>query len=289
MVSICAGMTEQIATSNSANKERTMVPDKPSPLPHDNKPEQPPAPRPFLSVIIPAYNEEQRLGESLQKVLRFFGGRNHAEVIVVDDGSSDRTAEIVETFMQHSAGLRLLRVPHGGKGHACKQGVLASRGEWLYLCDSDLSSPIEELLKFFPHFAPDHDILIASREIPGACRYDEPLYRHMMGRVFNLLVRVLAVHGIQDTQCGFKCFRYEVAQDLFSLQTIDGWGFDVEILFMAQKRGYRIEEIAVDWYYQNQSKVHPLRDAVHMFREVWHIRWNAWRGRYRRPGEERGR
>jgi glycosyltransferase involved in cell wall biosynthesis len=240
---------------------------------------------PFLSVIIPAYNEERRLADSLKQIKQYLDTQEYAaEVIVVDDGSVDRTTDIVEALMGQDARLRLIRAPHGGKGHACKQGVFAGRGQWLFLCDSDLSMPIEDLSKFMPRLRGNLDIVIASREVLGARRYGEPPYRHLMGRVFNGLVRLLAVHGIQDTQCGFKCFRADVARDIFTVQTINGWGFDVEILFVAQKRGYHIGEVAIDWYYRSHSKVNPVRDTINMFREVWQVRLNDWRGVYeKRP------
>lgn len=239
--------------------------------------------KPFLSVIIPAYNEEQRLAASLQQIKAYLTAQPFSsEVLVVDDGSSDRTPDIVHECMQQYDTLRLIHSQHGGKGHACKQGIFASRGEWLFLCDSDLSMPIEDLVKFMPLLQKENQIVIASRELPGSRRFDEPKYRHIMGRVFNWLVRILAVHGIQDTQCGFKCFHADAAHDVFQVQTINGWGFDVEILFVAQKRGYRIVEVPIDWYYQSQSKVHPVRDTINMFREVWQVRFNDWRGVYGR-------
>lgn len=239
---------------------------------------------PYLSVVIPAYNEEQRLGDSLTQIQTYLATQPYtSEVIVVDDGSTDRTAAIVEEYMRDFTHLRLVRASHGGKGHACKQGVLVSRGQWVFLCDSDLSMPIAELAKFMPFLESNNPIIIASREIPGARRFDEPRYRHLMGRGFNWLVRILAIHGIHDTQCGFKCFRRDVAHDLFGVQTIEGWGFDVEILFVAQKRGYAIKEVPINWYYRRQSKVHPVRDTITMFREVWQVRLNHWRGRYASP------
>ncbi len=237
--------------------------------------------KPFLSVIIPAYNEERRLATSLEQIKQYFSVQPYAsEVIVVDDGSTDHTASIVEEFIPQDASLRLVRAAHGGKGHACKQGVLASRGQWLFLCDSDLSMPIEDFAKFIPFLQSGCDIAIASRELPDSRRYGEPKYRHLMGRVFNWLVRTLAVHNIQDTQCGFKCFRSDAARDIFKTQTINGWGFDVELLFVAQKRGYRISEVPIDWYYRSHSKVNPVRDTVNMFREVWKVRLNDWQGYY---------
>jgi len=241
---------------------------------------------PFLSIIIPAYNEEQRLPGSLQKIVTYLSAQDYGwEVIVVDDGSQDRTPEVVEEFARQYPAVRLVRSAHGGKGHACKQGIFAGRGRWLFLCDADLSMPIEELSKFVALCDEDYDILIASREVPGAHRYGEPAYRHIMGRIFNLVVRICAVHSIRDTQCGFKCFRREVAHDIFSVQSISGWGFDVEILFVAQLRGYKIAEIPVEWYYGEHSKVSPLRDAINMFREVCQVRLNGWRGRYDRCGD----
>ena len=241
----------------------------------------------FLSVIIPAYNEEERLAESLKQVVAYFETQDYkSEVIVVDDGSSDRTPEIVEELIPQCKTLRLVRATHGGKGHACKQGILASKGEWLFLCDSDLSMPIEEISKFILEFQKNCPIVIGSREVPGARRFGEPEYRHLMGRVFNAVVRLLAVRGIQDTQCGFKCFQSEVAKEIFGKQSIDGWGFDVEILFVAQKRGYQIIEVPVNWYYRDQSKVRPLQDAINMFREVWQIRLNNWRGHYELSNDE---
>jgi glycosyltransferase involved in cell wall biosynthesis len=235
----------------------------------------------FLSVIIPAYNEERRLANNLKQVMEYFGAQNYtSEVILVDDGSSDRTPEIVKELEKEYCTLRLMSVAHGGKGHACKQGVFSSRGQWLFLCDSDLSMPIKDFSKFIPLFQDNCHIAIASREVPGARRYGEPAYRHLMGRVFNWVVRILAVRGIQDTQCGFKCFRSDVAKEIFDVQTINGWGFDVEILFIAQKRGYRIAEVPIDWYYRSHSKVRPIQDAINMFREVWRVRLNNWRGYY---------
>lgn len=236
---------------------------------------------PLVSIVIPAYNEEARLSETLQEVMAYFGGQGFAhEVIVVDDGSQDATGAIVKKELERYPDLHLVQVPHGGKGHACRNGVLASQGQWIFLCDADLSMPIQEFAKFSVEFERQTPILVGSREALGARRINEPEYRHVMGRVFNFLVRLLAVRGLQDTQCGFKCFRADAARKLFQLQTIPGWSFDVEILYIAQKLGYSIKEIPIDWYYRSQSKVKPVRDTLNMLRELLKIRWNDIQGRY---------
>ena len=237
--------------------------------------------RPFLSIIIPAHNEERRLPGSLEKIVAFLEKQDYqAEVIVVDNGSRDNTSGVVEGFMARYPFISLIREERRGKGLAVKLGMLAARGEYLFLCDADLSMPIEEVAKFLPPQLEDYDVAIASREVEGARRYGEPPHRHLMGRVFNLIVRLLAVRGFQDTQCGFKCFRREVARDIFSHQTMEGWGFDVEVLFIAQKRSYRIVEVPINWYYMANSRVRPIRDSIRMFREVLQVRINDWRGVY---------
>lgn len=221
---------------------------------------------------------------SLQRVVAFVESQSDPiEVVVVDDGSEDRTAAIVEEFAQQHDFIRLIRNPHGGKGAAIKTGVSQGRGQYLVLSDTDLSVPIEEIVKFLPPALNGYDVAIASREAPGAERIDEPYYRHLMGRVYNLLVRLAAVPGIQDTQCGFKAFRREVARQVFPLQTIEGWGFDVEVLFIARRLGYQIVEIPVRWYYGRESKVKPVKDTLCMVRDLLQVRRNARQGLYDRP------
>ncbi len=239
--------------------------------------------RPFLTIIIPAHNEEQRLPESLDKIVAFLEEQDYeTEVIVVENASHDNTAGVVEEFMGRYPFVSMIREERAGKGLAVKLGMLAARGEYLFICDADLSMPIEEVAKFLPPALEDYDVAIASREVEGARRYGEPAYRHLMGRVFNFLVRLLAAPGFQDTQCGFKCFRREVAHDLFSYQTIDGWGFDVEVLFIAHKRGCRIVEVPINWYYMANSRISPIKDTLNMLRELLKVRLNDWRGMYAR-------
>jgi len=236
---------------------------------------------PFLTIIIPAYNEENRLAHTLPKIAEFVERQAYeAEVLVVDDGSLDRTAEVVTTFSAQHPKFRLISAKHGGKGHAVRAGMLQARGEYAFLCDADLAMPITELPKFLPPQHNSYEVAIGSREIEGAVRYNEPFYRHLMGRVYNWLVKVMAVPGFEDTQCGFKCFHRSVIDDLFGHQTIDGFGFDVEVLYLAQKRGYTIIEVPIDWYYQSESKVHPVRDTIRMFQDMIMVRQNDWRGLY---------
>ena len=238
--------------------------------------------RPFVSIIIPAYNEEARLPESLALIAAFAQSQTYpVEAIVVDNNSNDRTHAIVEAFAAEAPYVRPLFEGTQGKGAAVRTGMLAARGEYRFICDADLSMPIEEITRFLPPLLTDFDVAIGSREAPGAVRYDEPWHRHVMGRVFNTIVRLFAVHGFQDTQAGFKMFRAEVAEELFPLQTLNGWSFDVEVLFLAQKRGYRIVEVPINWYYKSNTRIHPIRDSIDMFLDVLRIRWNALRGRYR--------
>lgn len=221
--------------------------------------------------------------QTLPQVATFIEAQAYqAEVMVVDDGSTDSTTQIVEAIAEKHPSVRLVRAEHGGKGHAVKTGMLQTRSEYAFLCDADLAMPITELPKFLPPIQNGYQVAIGSREGQGAVRYNEPVYRHLMGRVFNWVVKVLAVPGFEDTQCGFKCFHHSVIQDLFSSQTINGFGFDVEVLYLAQKRGYRIIEVPIHWYYQSESKVHPIRDTIRMVRDIMTVRRNDRQNLYRR-------
>lgn len=238
---------------------------------------------PFLSIVIPAYNEELRLAASLRQVAAFVKTQNYPiEVIVVDNNSTDQTGTIARDFAETNPFIRVLFEGQQGKGAAIRTGMLAARGTYRFICDADLSMPIEDVSLFLPPTLDGYDIAIGSREAPGAVRYDEPAYRHLMGRVFNTIVRVFAVHGFQDTQCGFKMFTAAATEELFPLQTMDGWSFDVELLHAAQRRGHTIVEVPIHWYYRESSRIHPVRDSIAMFREVIKIRANGQRGLYDR-------
>ena len=238
---------------------------------------------PYLSIIIPAHNEEQRLPHTLEQVADFLSRQDFSsEIIVVENGSSDRTLALAQAYAQRMPNLRVLHSAERGKGLAVKMGMLAARGRYRFFADADLSMPIAEVVRFIPPALPDVQVAIGSREAPGAVRYDEPSYRHVTGRVFNTIVRVLALPGLEDTQCGFKCFRGDIADEVFPLQTISGWTFDVEVLFIARRRGYHIAEVGIPWYFNADSKVRVARDASRMFLDLINIRLNAWAGRYER-------
>src|SRR4030042_6206600 len=206
--------------------------------------------QPFLSIIIPAFNEEQRLSTTPKRIATFVEGQIYSvEVIVVDNASTDHTGNIISDFVSRYLFINNLYEAKHGKGAAIRKGILSAQGEYILICDADMAVPIEEVNKFLPSQINNYDVAIGSREAPGAKRYGEPFYRHLMGRVFNIIVQCLVLPGIHDTQCGFKSFRHAVAYDLFNTGKLNGWGFDAEILYIAKLRGYRIVEVPIRWYY----------------------------------------
>jgi dolichyl-phosphate beta-glucosyltransferase len=235
---------------------------------------------PFLSIVIPAHNEETRLPRALEQAFAFLENQNYSsEVVVVENGSNDHTLDVAEKFSLKFPSLRVLHESLPGKGRAIRRGVLEARGEYRFFADVDFSMPVQEIYRFLPPVS-NYDISIASREAPGAIRYNEPAYRHLTGRIYNYLIRMLVLPGLQDTQCGFKCFRATVAEDIFRFQTLTGWSFDVELLFIARRRGFSIAEIGIPWYYNPSSKVNVIQDSWRMFFDLLGIRLNARRGLY---------
>jgi glycosyltransferase involved in cell wall biosynthesis len=233
--------------------------------------------------VIPAYNEAapDRLPNSLKQITAFVASQPYPiEVIIVNNNSTDDTLSIAQHAAREHDYIRVITETTQGKGAAVRAGMTIANGDYLFICDADLSMPIEEVVKFLPPQNTDYDIAIASREAKGAKRIGEPEMRHIMGRVFNFIVKVLAVRGLNDTQCGFKCFKREVARDIFPYQTINGWAFDVELLFIAQKRGYRIIEVPITWYYKAQSKIKPFGDSIKMVMETLKVRRNWKQGVY---------
>jgi len=236
---------------------------------------------PFVSIIIPTYNEEMRISRTLDTVVEYVRYKGYSsEVLVADDGSKDKTALLVEASARRYEEVRLIRLDHRGKGSAVKCGMLEAEGQYRFLADADLSMNIENLERFLPPSLTDYDIAVGSREAPGARRFHEPISRHFMGRVFNWMVRLLAVKGLSDTQCGFKCFEAWAAEALFPLQRSQGFGFDVEILFLAQRLGMRTKEVPIDWYYNEGSKVRPIKDSFLMMNDLLSVRWNSMMNRY---------
>jgi glycosyltransferase involved in cell wall biosynthesis len=235
---------------------------------------------PFFSIVIPAHNEQNRLPSTLEKIFHFLKQQSFSsEVIVVENGSTDNTHAIAQQFARQHENLRVLQ-SEKGKGAAVQRGMLAARGEYRFMCDADLSMPVEEIVKFIPPKLQDFDIAIASREAKGAVRFNEPSYRHWGGRGINFLIQTLILPGLNDTQCGFKCFRREVVKDIFSRQTLHGWSFDIELLYIARRHGYRVVEIPIHWYHFSDSKVSALRDAMDMIQDIFRIHANARRGLY---------
>jgi dolichyl-phosphate beta-glucosyltransferase len=208
-------------------------------------------------------------------------GRNLTfEVIVIENGSTDNTSTVVNRLMGDVPQLTLINLEERGKGLAVRAGVLAARGRYIFLCDADISTPVSEIPRFLRRLEEGYDIVAGSREGVGAIRFGEPQYRHLMGRVFNYIVRMLAVPHIQDTQCGFKAFRRTAARELFAMQTVTGWAFDVEILYLARKYGFRVAELPVEWRFNADTKVSPLRDTRAMLRDIIAIRLRDLRGQY---------
>ena len=235
---------------------------------------------PTLSVIIPAYNEERGVRGTLRLLSAYLAAREWQwEVRVVDDGSTDGTREIVEEFSRSEPRVVLQAEPHRGKGGAVRAGMLASRAAYRFMCDADLSMPVREIDRFMPP-AFDTDVAIGSREGIGARRVGEPLFRHVAGRVFNSLVRFSTIRDIQDTQCGFKMFSAAAAETIFPRVTVEGWAFDIEVLYLARLHNLRVREIPIEWHFRADSRLRMGRDSITMLREVMRVRRRARRGDY---------
>ena len=247
---------------------------------------------PHLSVIIPAYNEEPNFKKgAINEVPAYLEKQDYSwEIIIVDDGSEDATASLAQTFAKKHKNVKVIKNPHQGKAETVKTGVEKASGELIIFTDFDQATPIYEVERLLPFF-PEYDIVIGSRQLPGAKREKEPIYRHLMGLVFNLVVQTIAVRGIWDTQAGFKCFKSAVAKELFGGLKVYGQGkkvqgalvtaFDVELLFIAKKRGYKIKEVPIVWHHVATSRVSPIKDSFRMFRDVLKVRLNDIRGVYK--------
>lgn len=248
---------------------------------------------PFLSVVIPSYNEQKNLKRRvLDEVLTYLKSRSYTwEIVLTDDGSTDGTLTNLEAFAARHDHVRVVKNIHAGKGPTVQSGMLAARGEWRLFTDFDQSTPLSELEKLLEYI--DHyQVIIGSREIAGAMRDKEPWYRHFMGRGFNLMVQTLAVPGIFDTQCGFKLFSAAATKELFSALSVYGraqarqdaftGAFDVEVLFLARKRGYKIKEVPILWQHHETDRVSPVKDSLRMLKDIIRVRVAAIRGAYQK-------
>lgn len=226
-----------------------------------------------ISIVIPAYNEERRIKQTLQKILKFFKKKNiEFEIIVVSDGSADNTVKIVRSFKN-----KLIRIidykRNYGKGYCVRKGMLEAKGDIILFSDADLSTPIKEIDKFITYFDQGYDVVIGSRVLKDSdIKIRQPFYREWLGRIFNFVVQMIAIKGIKDTQCGFKAFTHSAAKKIFNLQKLNGFSFDVEALYIGEKLGYRIKEVGVTWVNSDSSKVNPLKDSIKMFKDVIKIK-----------------
>jgi glycosyltransferase involved in cell wall biosynthesis len=238
---------------------------------------------PTYSIVIPAYNESARLGATLEKVLAYVHAQGwDAEIIVVNDGSRDNTADIVRSFAKKNPALRLFENPgNRGKGYSVRNGMLNARGRIVLFSDADLSSPIEEAPKLFLALEAGADIAIGSRWLRAETQTQrQPLHRQLFGRIFNLILRLTLGLQFADTQCGFKAFKQPAVQAIFPRQRIERWGFDPEILFLARKLKFKVQEISVAWAHREGTSINPLVDGSRMFVEMLRIRWYDLTGKY---------
>lgn len=238
------------------------------------------------SIVIPAYNEGARLRATLEKILAHMQIHNwEAEVLVVNDGSTDDTAAIVQNFAGQNPAVRLIQNPgNRGKGYSVRNGMLQANGTIILFSDADLSSPIEEADKLFAAIAAGADIAMGSRWMRVELQTQrQPLYRQLYGRIFNLALRLILGLHYRDTQCGFKAFTQRAAHTVFPLQHIERWGFDPEILYLARKFGLKVQEVPVKWAHRDGTRLNPLRDGMRMFLEILKIRWYSFTGKYE-PG-----
>lgn len=228
-----------------------------------------------LSVVIPVFNEENRIGPTLDALVAFLRGQPYSfEIVVVDDGSSDRSVQVAREKLRGQRHRLLESQRNFGKGHAVRRGMLAAEGRFVLFTDADLSTPIEEVNGFLRALQSDFDLVIGSRDVPESrVEVHQSFLREGMGKVFNRLARLFSFGGIHDSQCGFKCFRREAARDLFARQKLHGFAFDAEILYLAQKKGCRILEAPVTWRNSPQSRVSILLDPLRMLWDLVRIRW----------------
>lgn len=242
--------------------------------------------RPTYSIVIPAYNEGERITATFDKLLAWIAEQRwNAEIVVVNDGSSDNTAAIIAAYAAAHPQVRLVENPgNRGKGYSVRNGMLHARADLLMFSDADLSSPISEAPKLFDAIAAGADVAVGSRWLRSELQTErQPIYRQLFGRIFNLYLRILLGIRFKDTQCGFKAFRRTAADAIFPRQRIERWGFDPEILFLARRFGFKSVEIGVEWAHDERTKISYFRDGMRMVAEVLQVRWYALTGKYDVP------
>ena len=245
------------------------------------------AAQPKFSIVIPAYNEHRRIGETLRRVLDYIHEQRwSAEVVVVNDGSRDDTADIISRFADENPEVRLVNNPgNQGKGFAVRNGMLNAHGQTLLFTDADLSSPLSEAAKLFAALDAGADVAIGSRWLDPSLQFQrQPLKRRIYSRTFNLFLKIVLGLPFRDTQCGFKAFTRNAAEKIFPLQRIKRWGFDPEIIYIARKMKLKVIEVPVVWGHDERSTLHPIKDGMNMGLDTLRVRWNALKGKYREIG-----
>jgi len=236
----------------------------------------------YLSVVIPAYNEEKRIKKTLLEADKFLSSRNYSyEIIVADDGSSDGTVELIKNLSKDIKNLRVIdNQENHGKGYVVRQGLMEAKGKYRLFMDADNATTVNQIQNLLPFFKEGYDVVIGDRELKESrIEKHQPFYKEMLGDLGNLLIQALAVPGIKDTQCGFKCFSAELVESVFPKLKIDRWGFDIEILALARKSGYKIKTVPVVWANDEESKV-SMSGYVNTLKELFQIKWNMMRGEY---------
>lgn len=235
----------------------------------------------YISVVVPAYNEQDRISNSLDTLIEYLSAQSYEwEIIVVDDGSDDNTNTVVQKRLNDSR-IKLITLPHAGKGFAIKTGMLSAEGQIRLMCDADMAMPVSYIADFLSNInKKNQPIVIGSRQIPGSKRFNESNFRHLLGRLYNLWIKTFVISEYSDTQCGFKCFTADSVNKIFPLQRLDGFGFDIEILLIAKLMGLNTKELPIEWHHGSNSKVNPLLDSFKMFIDTIIIKMNLCLGRY---------
>ncbi len=224
----------------------------------------------YLSIVIPTYNESHKIKHTLDAIYEYLGNQNYSyEVILCDDGSYDLTTKIAKESFGKKSNFQILSLPHKGKGSAVKSGMVTAQGRYRFMCDADLAMPFDQIERFLKEMTNDCDIAIGSRELTDSKRFGEPMLRYFAGRVFNLFVKFVAIRKYQDTQCGFKCFSSEAGDKIFPLVRTNGWAFDVEVLLLADKYGFSVSQVPIDWHHGEDSKVDLRSAALQMIRDIF--------------------